>query len=71
MVGEKEVRRTLSSLNNGSADAERYEELRRRLEEESRAAAAASSGVDAGERGRSHNAGAAQGGLLERFRRAF
>ncbi|KAJ9199056.1 hypothetical protein DTO164E3_4760 [Paecilomyces variotii] len=75
MVGEKEVRRTQSSGNNGSSDAERYEDLRRRLEDESRAAAAAaastSSGVDAGERGRNNGAGPAQGGLLERFRRAF
>ncbi|KAJ9388333.1 hypothetical protein DTO063F5_2664 [Paecilomyces variotii] len=76
MVGEKEVRRTHSSGNNGSSDAERYEDLRRRLEDESRAAAAAaaastSSGVDAGERGRNNGAGPAQGGLLERFRRAF
>ncbi|KAJ9292461.1 hypothetical protein DTO271G3_8763 [Paecilomyces variotii] len=74
MVGEKEVRRTHSSGHNGSSDAERYEDLRRRLEDESRAAAAAastSSGVDSGERGRNNGAGAAQGGLLERFRRAF
>lgn len=75
MVGEKEVRRTHSSGNNGNSDAERYEDLRRRLEDESRAAAAAaastSSGVDAGERGRNNGAGPAQGGLLERFRRAF
>lgn len=58
----------MSNVSGQDTSAERYEDLRRRLEDESRAAAAASSGVDAGERGTRNEAA---GGLLERFRRAF
>jgi len=70
MVGEKESpsATTARRRENNDGGADRYEDLRRRLEEESRAAAS-SSGV--GIEGEHQRQRRPQGGILERFRRAF